>query len=41
MMQVSTSQQVLGDFVWEDVNADGQQDAGEPGIQECNGNLTG
>jgi uncharacterized repeat protein (TIGR01451 family) len=23
----------LGDFVWEDINADGQQDAGEPGIE--------
>jgi protocatechuate 3,4-dioxygenase beta subunit len=23
----------LGDFVWEDLNADGQQDAGEPGIE--------
>lgn len=36
----------LGDFVWEDVNGDGQQNAGEPGIPaatvqlfDCAGNL--
>jgi protocatechuate 3,4-dioxygenase beta subunit len=39
---------VLGDFVWEDLNADGIQDAGEPGIENVtvtllddNGNTVG
>ncbi len=29
----------IGDFVWEDVNADGIQDAGEPGIENVTVNL--
>jgi protocatechuate 3,4-dioxygenase beta subunit len=39
---------LIGDFVWEDLNANGQQDAGEPGIDgvtvnlyDSNGNLLG
>jgi len=31
----------LGDFVWNDLNADGIQDAGEPGIQNVTVHLTG
>jgi len=31
----------LGDFVWEDVDENGQQDAGEPGIEGVKATLTG
>ena len=31
----------IGDFVWEDTNANGQQDIGEPGIPNVTVNLTG
>jgi hypothetical protein len=34
MMPVSSApQQQLADFVWEDIDGDGVQDAGEPGIE--------
>ncbi len=36
---VSTYEAVVGDFVWNDTDADGIQDAGEPGLANVNVNL--
>ncbi len=44
-LEIQLSVQSIGDFVWKDLNADGMQDSGEPGVEDvivmlmdCDGN---
>ncbi|MEZ5056609.1 MAG: SdrD B-like domain-containing protein [Saprospiraceae bacterium] len=38
---INTANTKIGDFVWEDVNGNGIQDAGEPGLEDVTVQLTG